>query len=64
MELIGTVSDDNIVCIFKYTINCLPDNITEWHPDGEKGASAEDIMTDIEKNACPGAGACGGMYTG
>lgn len=23
----------------------------------------DEIMEDIEKNACPGAGACGGMYT-
>ncbi|KAF2247515.1 dihydroxy-acid dehydratase-like protein [Trematosphaeria pertusa] len=25
--------------------------------------NADQIMEDIEKNACPGAGACGGMYT-
>jgi dihydroxy-acid dehydratase len=25
--------------------------------------SADKIMEDIERNACPGAGACGGMYT-
>ncbi len=25
--------------------------------------SPDQIMEDIEKNACPGAGACGGMYT-
>lgn len=25
--------------------------------------SPEEIMDDIEQNACPGAGACGGMYT-
>jgi dihydroxy-acid dehydratase len=25
--------------------------------------SPDEIMEDIEKNACPGAGACGGMYT-
>ena len=25
--------------------------------------SKDDIMLDIEQNACPGAGACGGMYT-
>jgi dihydroxyacid dehydratase/phosphogluconate dehydratase len=23
----------------------------------------DEIMDDIERNACPGAGACGGMYT-
>jgi dihydroxy-acid dehydratase len=25
--------------------------------------SKDDIMTDLEQNACPGPGACGGMYT-
>ncbi|KAF1952932.1 dihydroxy-acid dehydratase-like protein [Byssothecium circinans] len=25
--------------------------------------SADEVMEDIERNACPGAGACGGMYT-
>jgi dihydroxy-acid dehydratase len=25
--------------------------------------SPDEIMEDIERNACPGAGACGGMYT-
>ena len=25
--------------------------------------TADQIMDDIERNACPGAGACGGMYT-
>lgn len=26
-------------------------------------ASGSDVMDDIERHACPGAGACGGMYT-
>ncbi|KAK1831468.1 dihydroxy-acid and 6-phosphogluconate dehydratase [Podospora conica] len=26
-------------------------------------ATPSDIMTDLEQNSCPGAGACGGMYT-
>ncbi|KAL2123685.1 hypothetical protein VTJ04DRAFT_50 [Mycothermus thermophilus] len=30
--------------------------------NGEK-ASPSDVMEDIERHACPGAGACGGMYT-
>ncbi|KAG5665832.1 hypothetical protein KAF25_009957 [Fusarium avenaceum] len=30
---------------------------------GEPGRESGDVMTDIEKHACPGAGACGGMYT-
>ncbi|KAJ9636382.1 hypothetical protein H2199_008057 [Coniosporium tulheliwenetii] len=29
----------------------------------DKNISADDIMDDIERNSCPGAGACGGMYT-
>src|SRR5690606_21153743 len=30
---------------------------------GEPGRTPSDVMTDIERHACPGAGACGGMYT-
>lgn len=30
---------------------------------GETGATKDEIMTDIERHACPSAGACGGMYT-
>ncbi|SPO03095.1 probable dihydroxy-acid dehydratase [Cephalotrichum gorgonifer] len=30
---------------------------------GEEGRTPSDVMTDIERHACPGAGACGGMYT-
>ncbi|OAQ73513.1 dihydroxy-acid dehydratase [Pochonia chlamydosporia 170] len=31
-------------------------------PD-KPGRQSSDVMSDIEKHACPGAGACGGMYT-
>jgi dihydroxy-acid dehydratase len=31
--------------------------------EADPSLSKDDIMTDMEKNACPGAGACGGMYT-
>ena len=27
------------------------------------GRTTDDVMEDIERHACPGAGACGGMYT-
>ncbi|KAI9159041.1 putative dihydroxy-acid dehydratase [Paramyrothecium foliicola] len=30
---------------------------------GAPGRGSGDVMSDIEKHACPGAGACGGMYT-
>ncbi|PTB38062.1 hypothetical protein M441DRAFT_146880 [Trichoderma asperellum CBS 433.97] len=32
------------------------------NPDAP-GRSSSDVMDDIERHACPGAGACGGMYT-
>lgn len=30
---------------------------------GKPGRESTDVMDDIKENACPGAGACGGMYT-
>ncbi|KAI9051403.1 hypothetical protein LZ554_004450 [Drepanopeziza brunnea f. sp. 'monogermtubi'] len=30
---------------------------------GEKGCTPSDVMEDLEQHACPGVGACGGMYT-
>ncbi|KAK5994404.1 Dihydroxy-acid dehydratase [Cladobotryum mycophilum] len=30
---------------------------------GQPGRSSSDVLDDIERHACPGAGACGGMYT-
>ncbi|KAI1085396.1 dihydroxy-acid/6-phosphogluconate dehydratase [Whalleya microplaca] len=30
---------------------------------GVPGRTPSDVMSDIERHACPGAGACGGMYT-
>ncbi|EKD19602.1 uncharacterized protein L3040_002520 [Drepanopeziza brunnea f. sp. 'multigermtubi'] len=30
---------------------------------GEKGCTPSDVMDDLEQHACPGVGACGGMYT-
>ncbi|ORY63287.1 dihydroxy-acid/6-phosphogluconate dehydratase [Pseudomassariella vexata] len=30
---------------------------------GTQGRTPSDVMTDLERHACPGAGACGGMYT-
>lgn len=29
---------------------------------GDQTKTKDDIMDDIEQHACPGAGACGGMY--
>ncbi|KZZ95452.1 dihydroxy-acid dehydratase [Moelleriella libera RCEF 2490] len=30
---------------------------------GAPGRQSSDVLADIERHACPGAGACGGMYT-
>ncbi|KAI0887653.1 dihydroxy-acid dehydratase [Annulohypoxylon maeteangense] len=30
---------------------------------GTEGRTSNDVMLDIERHACPGAGACGGMFT-
>ncbi|KAL2075691.1 hypothetical protein VTL71DRAFT_634 [Oculimacula yallundae] len=30
---------------------------------GQPGRTPSDVMQDLEEHACPGAGACGGMYT-
>ncbi|KAI0455282.1 dihydroxy-acid dehydratase [Xylaria acuta] len=30
---------------------------------GAAGRTPSDVMSDLEQHACPGAGACGGMYT-
>ena len=30
---------------------------------GEPGRGGADVLDDIERHSCPGAGACGGMYT-
>ncbi|KAI0468355.1 dihydroxy-acid dehydratase [Xylaria cf. heliscus] len=30
---------------------------------GASGRTPSDVMSDLEQHACPGAGACGGMYT-
>jgi len=30
---------------------------------GEPGRTPSDVMQDLEEHSCPGAGACGGMYT-
>lgn len=42
-----------------YTYNTLrqPDD------GGDTSKTKDEIMEDLERNACPGAGACGGMYT-
>lgn len=39
------------------------DNLKQPADGGDQSANKDEIIEDIEKHACPGQGACGGMYT-
>lgn len=39
------------------------DALKQPNDGGDTSATKDEILSDIEHNACPGAGACGGMYT-
>jgi dihydroxy-acid dehydratase len=39
------------------------DTLRQPDDGGDTSATKDEIMDDLEKHACPGAGACGGMYT-
>ena len=42
----------------------LYDGLVQPNSDGgDTSKTKDEILTDIEQHACPGAGACGGMYT-
>src|SRR5271168_1392097 len=38
-------------------------NLKQPEDGGDTSATKDEIMEDLEQHACPGAGACGGMYT-
>ncbi|KAL8689513.1 MAG: hypothetical protein Q9218_004837, partial [Villophora microphyllina] len=38
-------------------------NLKQPDDGGDQSKSMDEILDDIERHACPGAGACGGMYT-
>jgi dihydroxy-acid dehydratase len=38
-------------------------NLKQPDDGGDTSATKDEIMEDLEQHACPGAGACGGMYT-
>jgi dihydroxy-acid dehydratase len=38
-------------------------NLRQPEDGGDTSATKDEIMEDLEQHACPGAGACGGMYT-
>lgn len=39
------------------------DTLRQPNDGGDTSKNKDEIMDDIEQHACPGAGACGGMYT-
>lgn len=39
------------------------DTLKQPQDGGDTSKNKDEIMDDIERHACPGAGACGGMYT-
>ena len=39
------------------------DSLTQPDDGGDTSKTKDEIISDIEHHACPGAGACGGMYT-
>jgi dihydroxy-acid dehydratase len=39
------------------------DSLKQPDDGGDTSKTKDEILTDIERSACPGAGACGGMYT-
>lgn len=39
------------------------DTLVQPDDGGDRSKTKDEIMEDIEQHACPGAGACGGMYT-
>lgn len=39
------------------------DSLKQPEDGGDRTKTKDEIMDDIEQHACPGAGACGGMYT-
>lgn len=39
------------------------DTLAQPDDGGDKSATKDEIMDDLEKHACPSAGACAGMYT-
>jgi dihydroxy-acid dehydratase len=39
------------------------DTLKQPEDGGDRSKTKDEIMDDVEQHACPGAGACGGMYT-
>ncbi|KAI4155488.1 MAG: hypothetical protein L6R39_001230 [Caloplaca ligustica] len=53
----------NIATCYEATGAYIYNTLTQPDDGGDRSKTKDEIMEDIERNACPGAGACGGMYT-
>lgn len=53
----------NISTCFEATGAYAYNTLRQPDDGGDTSKSKDDIMEDLERHACPGAGACGGMYT-
>ncbi|KAL8981541.1 MAG: hypothetical protein Q9177_005536 [Variospora cf. flavescens] len=53
----------NIATCYEAAGAYIYDTLSQPDDGGDKSKTKDEIMDDIEHNACPGAGACGGMYT-
>ncbi|KAL8819067.1 MAG: hypothetical protein Q9223_002426 [Gallowayella weberi] len=53
----------NIATCYEAAGAYMYNTLVQPQDGGETTKSKDEIMEDIERHACPGAGACGGMYT-
>ncbi|KAI4289105.1 MAG: hypothetical protein L6R35_001635 [Caloplaca aegaea] len=53
----------NIATCYEAAGAYIYDTLSQPDDGGDKSKTKDEIMDDIEHHACPGAGACGGMYT-
>ena len=53
----------NISTCFEATGAYIYNSLRQPDDGGDQTKTKDEIMDDIEEHACPGAGACGGMYT-
>lgn len=53
----------NIATCYEASGAYIYNNLTQPDDGGDTSKTKDEIMDDIEQHACPGAGACGGMYT-
>ncbi len=53
----------NISTCYEASGAYIYNSLVQPEDGGDKTKTQDEIMDDIEQHACPGAGACGGMYT-